>query len=609
MHIKPTLAALMIALMMAANGTQENAPLRLDPDKITGKIEVGIYGQFLEHIYNSVQGGLWGQMILNGSLEVYDAKTPLKYWELIGQPVVLTDNPMNGASCVRLEQSCAGEVGLRQSPLRFDAGMRYQGSLYLRGSGTVEVAILGDGGQALGSKTFNNPGDTWKKQDFEFTSARAATTGEFRIVLKGVGKMDVDLVQLFSQAALELGGLRPDLYEAVKGLQPASLRWPGGCFASRYDWKNGLGPREQRKPNGSRMWRDQDYGEFGINEFAALCRRLDTEPVLVVNFGLRLQNALDLLEYALGDKDTRWGAERIKNGIDKPLPLRRIELDNETWGMGVPAYAAKVKEYSSAIRAKYPQLRLIACGSNNYKQEWNRELIAACAKDFDFISVHHYSSSAGNYQVEDAAKYEAFLQELIGIIQQSENPNLKIYVSEWNPNFAHNWRCGLYTAALLNAFERHGDYVEMACPALFLRRTWHGSTWNNALINHDQQGWFPAQNYVVEKMYREHYGPQKIAVEGGAGMNFLASRSADGKKVFFKAVNPDASPRQVELELTEKFHPSKAVLRQVVAPQFDTHNTMENRDTVRQSDGQVTLHGQKVLFTMPPLSVVALTIE
>jgi alpha-L-arabinofuranosidase len=167
----------------------------------------------------------------------------------------------------------------------------------------------------------------------------------------------------------------------------------------------------------------------------------------------------------------------------------------------------------------------------------------------------------------------------------------------------------LYTAALLNAFERQGDYVEMACPALFLRRTWHGSTWNNALINHDQAGWFPAQNYVVQKMYRDHYGPQRIATEGGDGLNFLASRSEDGKEVLFKAVNPDAKPRRVELTLGGRFRPASATLRQVVAPRLDTHNTMENPDAVREEEGKVALDGQAVTFTMPPLSVVALTIK
>ncbi len=330
----------------------------VDVSRIEGPVDLGIYGHFLEHIYNSVQGGLWGQMVLNGSLEVFDQQLKLKFWELLGPAEIISEQPLNGRECVRLRQDGEEEAILLQRHLanprrgenptimQFEASERYLGSLYLRGTGTVEVAILGTDDQVLGSTTFQDPGAEWKKYEFELNPAEPAPEGAFRIRLKGPGQVDVDLVQMFSQASLELGGLRPDLYSAVAALRPSMIRWPGGIFASRYDWKNGLGPREQRKPNASRIWADQDYGEFGINEFIRLCQRLDTEPILVANFSLGLQNTLDLLEYCMGGPDTKWGAERIKNGIAEPVPIRWLELDNETWGMGVPKYAEMVERTS-----------------------------------------------------------------------------------------------------------------------------------------------------------------------------------------------------------------------------------------------------------------------
>lgn len=592
----------------------------VDAARVEGRVDVGIYGHFLEHIYHSVQGGLWGQMVLNGSLEVYNKELGLRYWELSGGAGVIAEQPLNGRECVRMRQDGSGEAGLRQrrvtgarkgantAIMAFEAGMRYKGSLHLRGTGSVEVAILGEGDKPLGSATFTDPGGEWRKFEFEFTAAETVPEGGFRILLKGPGQVDVDLVQMFSQAALDLGGLRPDLHAAVAALKPATMRWPGGCFASRYDWKNGLGPREERKPNGSRLWADQDYGEFGINEFLGLCRRLQCEPILVVNFQLGLGSALDLLEYCLGGADTKWGAERIRNGIADPVPLRWLELDNETWGMGVPAYAVKVKEYSAAIRARYPGIKLVACGSNSYKQEWNRDLIAACAENFDVISVHHYTTSAGDYHLTDAAKYEAFLVELGKIIKGSSNPGMTIYVSEWNPTMVHSWKCGLYTGALLNAFERQGDMVRMSCPALFLRRTW-APRWDNALINHDQRSWFPAQNYVVMKMYREHHAPLRLHVDGGEGLNLVAAKTDDGKTIQVKLVQPLKEARAVEIVLAGGFQPRRASVRMVSAPDLNAHNTIEQPDRVRESAGEAMIEGPVVRVVLPPYSVAVVTIQ
>lgn len=632
------------AVMIGLAGTvaaQTPVPLTVDPSKVEGPVDAAIYGHFLEHIYNSVQGGLWGQMALNGSLEVFNLEVNLKFWELTGSAEVITEQPLNGQACVRLRQEGEGVAGLRQQRmaavgkgsngagqpetggqagrvnwsegppiLHFEAGQPYPGSLYLRGTGTVEVAILDAAdNKVLASATFKDPGAQWKKCEFKFKPAASAPEGVFRILLKGPGQVDVDLVQMFSQASLELDGLRPDLYAAVAALKPSTIRWPGGIFASRYDWKNGLGPREQRKPNRSRMWGDQDYGEFGINEFIRLCRRLKCEPILVANFGLGLQNTLDLLEYCMGGADTKWGAERIKNGIAEPVPLRWLELDNETWGMGVPKYAEKVKEYSTAIRAKYPGLKLIACGSGGYKQDWNRDLIAACAKDFDLISPHHYSSAAGDFHLTDPANYEKFLVELKGIIQASANPDIKIYVSEWNPMYAHSWKCGLYTGAILNAFERQGDAVRMTCPALFLRRIGSPPRWDNALIHHNQRTWFPAQNYVVMKMYRDHYAPHRVRVEGGEGLNVMATKADDGKTVYVKVVNTAKEARTLEITLAGGFKPSSASARLVAAPDLNTRNTIDQPDRVKEVAGEAKVENGVVKVTLPPYAVTAVTIR
>ncbi len=134
------------------------------------------------------------------------------------------------------------------------------------------------------------------------------------------------------------------------------------------------------------------------------------------------------------------------------------------------------------------------------------------------------------------------------MIAASKNPKLKIYVSEWNAQ-STDWRTGLYCGGLLNAFERCGDVLEIGGPALFLRHV-SASAWDNAFVNFDHRTWFPAPNYVVMKLWREHYAPQRIALEGHADpLNVVATSSEDGKTLVVKAVNPSDAAVPVVLKL------------------------------------------------------------
>ena len=178
-----------------------------------------------------------------------------------------------------------------------------------------------------------------------------------------------------------------------------------------------------------------------------------------------------------------------------------------------------------------------------------------------------------------------FFRKTGDLIAASKNPKLKIYVSEWNAQ-STDWRTGLYCGGLLNAFERCGDVLEIGGPALFLRHV-SASGWDNAFVNFDHRTWFPAPNYVVMKLWREHYAPQRIALEGETGpLNAVATRSADGKTLFVKAVNPSDAAVPVVLKLAGGAA-GKATL-QVVAPgDLAARNTLEARDVVQPKPGAV----------------------
>ena len=246
---------------------------------------------------------------------------------------------------------------------------------------------------------------------------------------------------------------------------------------------------------------------------------------------------------------------------------------------GAEEYAAWVNRFAPAMRKADPTIKLAACGIAGYGDggnglAWNRVLIECCADQVDYLSIHHYESP-GRY-ADGPRAYEAFFRKTGELIAASKNPKLKIYVSEWNAQ-STDWRTGLYCGGLLNAFERCGDVLEIGGPALFLRHV-SASGWDNAFVNFDHRTWFPAPNYVVMQLWREHYAPQRIALDGeSAPLNAVATKSADGKTLYFKAVNPSDEAVPVVLKLAGSAA-GKATL-QVVAPgDLNARNTLEARD-------------------------------
>jgi alpha-N-arabinofuranosidase len=184
-------------------------------------------------------------------------------------------------------------------------------------------------------------------------------------------------------------------------LKPPVIRWPGGYFASPYRWKDGIGLQHKRRPHPRTMWDDKEVSSFGTDEFIAMCRRVGAEPLIVVNIGTPnwnrdvldndfLQEALDWIEYCNGPADSQWGKVRAANGHPEPYHVKYWEIDNETWHMGAEAYAAAVNRFGPAMREADPSIQLIACGSGGYNQDWNRAIINASGKNFDYISTHHY---------------------------------------------------------------------------------------------------------------------------------------------------------------------------------------------------------------------------
>lgn len=599
---------------------------------LKGSVGIGTWNTKAKYRNINVKS-LDGKTLFEGLPKVEQKQSYARYWNFYGngQIKLSEEKPLNNNQC-QVIKSDAAETGIEQQRFCIRKEVTYRGSLWARSDTQPSslVVRLKNGSTIIGEQPITVTSSSWAEYPFTFTPNQSAENATLQIGVTGSETVYLDQVSMMGQDANATGGYRPDLYQAVKDLHPPCIRWPGGCFASLYLWKDGIGPQHTRRKYPAYMWDDQDVDSYGTDEFIRMCHAMGVEPIIVINTGLLnsacgataqfrlpsnddyLPYALDWIEYCNGDANTTtWGAVRAANGHPAPYNVKYWEIDNETWAAGSAAYIAKVLEFAPAMQTKAAELGvpivISAVGSGGLgNQSWNEAVINRCADIIDYISIHHYENP--NLYAEGPYNYENFIKKTAELIKKSKNPGLKIYCSEWNAQ-STDWRTGLYAGGVLNAFERCAPAFEIGGPALFLRHR-SATAWDNAFINFDQCGWFGAPNYVVMKLWREHYGPYRIAIKGESKpLNVVATKSEDGRKIYLKAVNPSDTDVEVELLIEEGFTPKKVGMQLVAPGSLNARNTLETPDAVQPGKGKADLSGQKVRFILPRLSVAVVAVE
>jgi len=269
-----------------------------------------------------------------------------------------------------------------------------------------------------------------------------------------------------------------------------------------------------------------------------------------------------------------------------------------------------VLEFAPAMRAKAQELgtpiKLLACGGNRFDMNWNRRIIDACAPLIDYISIHNYEDPQ-NFD-SGVKRYEDLLVELAKYIEGCANPDLEIYNSEWNAQ-STDWRTGLYAGGLLNAYERQGAKFTLGGPALFLRHTSAGA-WDNAFINFDHTGWFPAPNYVVMKLWWDNFAPKFLPVEGDQkGCNIVATRSDDDDTIVIKAVNPLERSVNVGVSLDGRFRVTESAMQLVAPGSLQARNTLAAPDVVHVESAPVEIDRRQVRFELPAQSTAVVRLN
>lgn len=546
---------------------------------------------------------------------------PVRHWYLVGRGIVEVSrsNVLNHDIALHIHSS-KNFAGIEQ-PENYSIRKNdlLKGSLFLRGTVDKAYIQLLDKKKILEEQQIRGIGNEWKEFPVELSSKRDVPWATLRIVTKEQGDLYIDQVSLMHQSSIDNQGFRVELTDAAAALKPTILRWPGGSFSEQYRFENGIGKQSERK--GILRWDDFDPLSFGTDEFIAFCHKVGAEPQIVVPIGYHnyegyvpdkdgkedwLQRALNWMDYCNGDAaTTEWGKKRAENGHPEPYHVKYWEIDNEVWKMNPKLYAEITRIFSMAMKKRYPDVKIIGCGCGRLGREGvglDSIMIHDVAEHIDYISPHYYQT-LNKYSKDGVEEYGLYLDKLAAWIDKSKNPDMKIYLSEWNLE-GIDMRTGLFAGGFLNRLERTPK-LEMAAPALFLRHT-SATGWNNAFINFDQNGWFPAPNYVILKLWREHFLPNRVALKGDTGtLNVIATTSDNREQVCLKMVNPTDQP--ISVEVKGGMNLGAPVWEVVSSSSLLDGNSMNCPDRIKVEKKAVDIAGEDIRMVLPPYSASVLS--
>lgn len=545
-----------------------------------------------------------------------------RHWNMVGDCETTID-PMALNHHLSLKVSNIGKWAGIEQPARYYVRRNdpISGSVYLKGDvSSLDVMFLKNK-KILAKQHISSLSPEWKRYDISLPVKQDLRDVSLRIQTNEKGSFCIDQVSLMHLSSIDNQGFRKELSEAISTIRPTMLRWPGGSFSEQYRFEHGIGRQTDRK--GILRWDDFDPLSFGTDEYISFCRKIGAEPLIVIPIGYHnyagyapdkdgkedwLQRALDWMEYCNGDANsTHWGAIRAKNGHPEPYHVKYWEIDNEVWKMDPHLYAQLTRIFSIAMKKKDPGIKIIGCGCGRLGAEGiglDSIMIHEVGEYIDYISPHYYQT-IDKYGHDGVEEYGRYLDKLAKWIAHSKNPDMRIYVSEWNLDGV-DMRTGLFAGGFLNRLEK-SPYVEMAAPALFLRHL-SAPAWNNAFINFDQDRFFTAPNYVVMRLWRDHFLPNRVAFSISSNqLNINATASDDKKKICVKVVNP--SPHPVCFTIKKGLLLGKSQWQVIKSDHLDTQNTLEDTERIHVEDYTVDYEGDNLKIKIPSYSASVLSFK
>ncbi len=635
------------------------ASVRIDATKVANRISPQLYGHFIEYMFEGIKFGLHAELLKNRGFEDEANAAGLpRDWERepndrnddrettfardadVAFAAQATPFPADAsAHSLRLviKARYDGPRGVRQSRIPVRAGVAYRASFWLKtadydGALTLSLGQDREGGRVYASATVPRAtaDDGWHQVTVTLTPTDSDPLAKLSILFDGKGRLWLDQVSLMPGDAVS--DVRGDVMARIRRLQPAFFRWPGGNVAQDYHWQWGVGPRD-RRPFwiNKAWWSEREPGDFGSDEFIALCRNAKAEPHVVVNIdgaGATPEEAAAWVDYMNGSPTSKYGALRAANGHREPFGVKTWELGNEIWGDWVrghsdaATYARNYLRYRDAMRAVDPSLRFIAVGRD--RTDWNEEVLKLAGRDIELLSIHHYD---GPTERQDARwllarplHWEAYYRELGARMRQLvPGSDIKLVVNEWNSVLPmprqHSMESALYAARMMNVFERSGEWVTMTAVSDLV------NGWPGGIIQAGRHGVYVTPTYRAIELYATHLGQERLDAtvesptfdvpDGPTGVPLIdvtASRSIDGRRYILKAVNTSLDTAvRVQVSFVDGQPPARATQYTLTAPTLQTANSFATPNAVSVRTSQLSA-GRAFTVDLPRHSIAVIVL-
>ena len=647
---------------------QTNAPvpvLQIKADQVTTKVSPMLYGLMTEEINYSYEGGLYGELIRNRAFKAN--ATNAVFWSTVGNAAISLDatTPLNDAlnTSLKLDATHATKTapaGLANGGywgIPVQPKTTYHASFYAKAAGGFNGPLTVTIASADGKNTFVHAdvsgltGD-WKKYEVTLTTKRVKPSKDnvFKITTTAPGTIWLQQISLFPPTfADRANGNRSDLMQLMADMQPKFLRLPGGNYLEgdfineRFDWKKTVGDTAQR-PGHRSPWNYWSTDGFGLMEYLNWCEDLHMEPLLAVFAGYALkhdyvkpgpdlqpyvQDALDEIEYLTGDAlTTKWGAQRAKDGHVSPFPLHYVEIGNEDWFDRSGSYDGRFTQFYDAIKAKYPQLKLIATVGYEHSESQRVH-----SRTPDLVDEHYYRSQ--EEMEAHALDYDKY----------SRSNKTKIFVGEWatrvgapTPNMAG----ALGDAAWMTGMERNSDIVLIHSYApLFVNVSdlKHGGSmqWPSDLIGYDALTSYGSPSYYAQKIFSAQHGDEVLATDSQniptvtwqppakkrngveqprppeqpiRKLFFDATRDSRSGTIYLKVVNSLGTSQPVQINISGIASiADKGSATVLKADKLDDTNSLTDPKKIIPTTEKVTGLGDSFMRTFPPYSITILELQ
>ena len=630
---------------------QSQIDLRVDVNKPITDIQPTMWGIFFEDINFAADGGIYAEMVKNRSFEFNE---PLMGWiqpnsdrhsmnDNSGMATIIKEGTTPNKHFLRIEVKNGNgyeliNEGFRGMGVKRDEEYNLTFKAKINGGITIiRFQFIDEKGNAIGEISVSPNSKDWKDYSANITVKTTEAKAKLKITFEGAGVIEMDMISLFPEDTW-MGrpkGLRKDLVQLLADLNPGFLRFPGGCIVegrtldNRYQWKKTVGDIEDREMIINR-WNTEfahrltpDYFQtFGLGffEYFQLSEDLGAEPLPILSCGMAcqfntgelvpldeldpyVQDALDLIEFANGSIDSKWGKIRADMGHPEPFNLKYVGVGNEQWG---PDYFDRLKVFTMAIKSKYPNM-IIVSGTGpfsdgeqfDYAEKELKKMNAEVVDEHYYKPPEWFLGNANRYDSYDRDSYKIFAGEYAAHSTTVSAPYDR-----------NNWQCAVSEAAFMTGLERNADVVYLTSYAPLFAHV-DGWQWTPDLIWFDNLKSYGTPNYYVQKLFSTNKGTKLIPISSedqpltGQKEVYASSVLDEGtKEIIIKVVNSGSGEKSVSIALKGAKKTNKEAKWILLNSQdLNAVNSIENPRGVAPIEKSIAVKGKNIELALPPYSL------